>query len=153
MAGWTALTATTGSLAGELLLGAYSLAHPGFESQPYQTFVIYAGYIALATIINLWGSRLLPLVNSAAIIWSLSGAVIVIIVTLATATPNYQNADFVFRTFLNESGWNSEPILFCCFLSLVRDRFTDAAFLIRRCRVDSWIAPGTCSHRDFFRTS
>lgn len=45
VAGWTALTATTGSLAGELLLGAYSLAHPGFEAQPYQTFVIYAGYI------------------------------------------------------------------------------------------------------------
>ncbi|GAA6010600.1 hypothetical protein JCM11491_002990 [Sporobolomyces phaffii] len=107
VAGWTALTATTGSLAGELLLGAYSLAHPGFESQPYQTFVIYVGYICLATAINLWGSRLLPLVNSAAIIWSLSGAVIVIIVTLATATPNYQSADFVFRTYLNESGWNN----------------------------------------------
>ncbi|GAA5952667.1 hypothetical protein JCM3765_002240 [Sporobolomyces pararoseus] len=107
VAGWTALTATTGSLAGELLLGAYSLAHPGFESQPYQTFIIYAGYICLATIINIWGSRLLPLINSAAIIWSLSGAVIVIIVTLATATPKYQSADFVFRTFLNESGWNN----------------------------------------------
>ncbi|GAA5886351.1 hypothetical protein JCM16303_002508 [Sporobolomyces ruberrimus] len=106
VAGWTALTATTGSLAGELLLGAYSLAHPGFESQPYQTFIIYVGYICLATVINLWGSRLLPLVNSAAIIWSLSGAALVVIVTLATATPNYQSADFVFRTFLNESGWN-----------------------------------------------
>ncbi|GAA5850360.1 hypothetical protein JCM5353_004359 [Sporobolomyces roseus] len=107
VAGWTALTATTGSLAGELLLGAYSLAHPGFESQPYQTFIIYAGYICLATIINIYGSRLLPLINSAAIIWSLSGAAIVIIVTLATATPNYQSADFVFRTYLNESGWNN----------------------------------------------
>ncbi|GAA5995675.1 hypothetical protein JCM5350_007799 [Sporobolomyces pararoseus] len=110
VAGWTALTATTGSLAGELLLGAYSLAHPGFESQPYQTFIIYAGYICLATVINIWGSRLLPLVNSAAIIWSLSGAVIVIIVTLATAGANgnnFQSADFVFRTFLNESGWNN----------------------------------------------
>ncbi|GAA5907127.1 uncharacterized protein JCM6883_006148 [Sporobolomyces salmoneus] len=107
VAGWTALTATTGSLAGELLLGAYSLSHPGFEPQPYQTFVIYAGYICLATAINLWGSRLLPHVNSAAIIWSLSGAIVVIVVTLAKKKENFQSADFVFRTFLNESGWNN----------------------------------------------
>ncbi|GAA5939946.1 uncharacterized protein JCM15063_004352 [Sporobolomyces koalae] len=107
IAGWTALVATTGSLAGELILGAYSLAHPGFESQPYQTFIIYISYIILAMFINLFGSRLLPMINSAAIIWSLSGAALVIIVTLATASPNYQSADFVFRTYLNESGWNN----------------------------------------------
>jgi len=44
-AGWIALTATTGSLAGALVLGAYSLAHPGFEEQPYQTFIIFTGFI------------------------------------------------------------------------------------------------------------
>ncbi|GAA6061136.1 hypothetical protein JCM10212_001736 [Sporobolomyces blumeae] len=106
-AGWTALTATTGSLAGELILGAYALANPNFNEQRYQTFIIYIGYIILATFINLYGSRLLPHINSAAIIWSMSGALVAIIVTLATAAPNYQSADFVFRTFLNESGWNN----------------------------------------------
>ena len=26
-------------------MGAYSLAHPGFEEQPYQVFVVYTGFI------------------------------------------------------------------------------------------------------------
>ncbi|BGP41196.1 hypothetical protein JCM10450v2_005235 [Rhodotorula kratochvilovae] len=106
-AGWTALTATTGSLAGSLLLGAYSLAHPGFEEQPYQIFIIFTGFILIAMAINLWGSRLLPLINSSALIWSLSGAATIIIVTLACSSGNYQSGDYVFRTFTNETGFPS----------------------------------------------
>jgi choline transport protein len=37
---------------------------------------------------------------------SLTGAVVIIIVCLATASPNFQSGDFVFRTYINESGWN-----------------------------------------------
>ena len=44
-AGWVTLTATTGSLAGSLLLGAYTLAHPEHESQPYQTVIIFIAFI------------------------------------------------------------------------------------------------------------
>ncbi|GAA6053382.1 hypothetical protein JCM3770_002297 [Rhodotorula araucariae] len=104
-AGWTALTATTGSLAGSLTLGAYSLAHPGFEEQPYQTFIIFSGFILIAMALNLWGSRLLPLINSSALVWSLSGALTIIVVTLACSSGNYQSGDYVFRTFTNETGF------------------------------------------------
>ena len=38
---------------------------------------------------------------------SLTGAVVIIIVCLATASPNFQSGDFVFRTYINESGWNN----------------------------------------------
>ncbi|CEQ42615.1 SPOSA6832_04457 [Sporobolomyces salmonicolor] len=106
-AGWTALVATTGSLAGGLLTGMYALAHPDYEVKDWQIFVIYLGYIIIATIINLYGSRLLPLVNSAAIIWSLVGALVIIITCLACASPNYQTGTFVFGTYLNQSGWNN----------------------------------------------
>ncbi|GAA5948583.1 hypothetical protein JCM21900_005181 [Sporobolomyces salmonicolor] len=106
-AGWTALVATTGSLAGGLLTGMYALAHPDYEVKDWQIFVIYLGYILIATIINLYGSRLLPLVNSAAIIWSLVGALVIIITCLACASPNYQTGTFVFGTYLNQSGWNN----------------------------------------------
>ncbi|GJN89992.1 hypothetical protein Rhopal_002981-T1 [Rhodotorula paludigena] len=105
-AGWTALTATTGSLAGELLIGMWALAHPGFEEQPYQIFVIFTGFIVIATLINIYASRLLPYVNSSAIIWSLTGAATIIIVTLACASPDYQSGNYVFRTYTNTTGWN-----------------------------------------------
>ncbi|BGP33126.1 hypothetical protein JCM10296v2_004915 [Rhodotorula toruloides] len=104
-AGWVTLTATTGSLAAALLLGMYGLSHDEFESQPYQTFVIYTGFIVIATFINIYGSRLLPLINSAAIIWSLAGATVILIVCLATSAPNYQSASYVFGTLINETGF------------------------------------------------
>lgn len=44
-AGWVTLTATTGSLAGSLLLGAYALAHPEYNSESYQTVIVFIGFI------------------------------------------------------------------------------------------------------------
>ncbi|KAG0655478.1 hypothetical protein C6P46_000875 [Rhodotorula mucilaginosa] len=104
-AGWVTLTATTGSLAGSLLLGAYTLAHPEHESQPYQTVIIFIAFILIAVAINMFLPRLLPMINSAALIWSLAGAFTIFIVTLATASPNYQRGAFVFGGWQNETGW------------------------------------------------
>jgi amino acid transporter len=59
-----------------------------------------------AAALNIWGLRLLPLVNKTAIIWSLTGAVVIIITCLATASPNFQSGKFVFGTYINDSGWN-----------------------------------------------
>lgn len=59
-----------------------------------------------ATILNIFGLRLLPLVNKTAIVWSLAGAVVIVITCLATASPNFQSGSFVFGTYINDSGWN-----------------------------------------------
>lgn len=61
----------------------------------------------IATLINIYASRLLPYVNSSAIIWSLTGAATIIVVTLACASPDYQSGNYVFRTYTNTTGWNS----------------------------------------------
>jgi choline transport protein len=37
---------------------------------------------------------------------SLTGAVIIIITCLSTASPEFQSGDFVFREFINTTGWN-----------------------------------------------
>lgn len=68
-AGWWALMATTGSLAGSLLMGAYSLAHPGFEESRYQIYIVYIGYTLISTFLNIYAVRVLPHLNKAAIIW------------------------------------------------------------------------------------
>ena len=107
MAGWWALTATAGSLAGSLITGAYALKHPEYETQRYQTFVIYVGYTILACILNIYGLRLLPLLNKAAITWSLAGAATIAIVCLACKSGDYQPASFVFGEYINETGWNN----------------------------------------------
>lgn len=38
---------------------------------------------------------------------SLTGAVVIIITCLSTASPNFQSGDFVFRRYINETGWNN----------------------------------------------
>ncbi|GAA5848890.1 hypothetical protein JCM8547_006381 [Rhodosporidiobolus lusitaniae] len=108
-AGWTTLTATTGSLGASLILGAYALAHDSFEEQAYQIFVIFTGFMVLAAIINVYLPRLLPLINSAALTWSLAGAFIIVIVTLSCSGArgnDFQSAKFVFGTYINGTGWN-----------------------------------------------
>lgn len=48
---------------------------------------------------------LLPIITKSAFIWSITGFVIISITLLACASPNYSSADFVFREFINETGW------------------------------------------------
>lgn len=57
-------------------------------------------------VLNIWGVRLLPLINKAAITWSLAGAGTICIVCLACASGNYQPGSFVFGKYINETGWN-----------------------------------------------
>lgn len=68
-AGWIALVATAGSLAGGLITGAIALAHPDYEIKRWLIFVIYIAYMLYAAALNIFGLRLLPVVNKTAIIW------------------------------------------------------------------------------------
>jgi len=56
-------------------------------------------------VLNAFANRLLPLVNKAAFLWSILGFVVICITVLVTSRSNYSSADFVFRDFVNETGW------------------------------------------------
>lgn len=107
VAGWWALTGTTGSLAGQLITGAWAISRPDYEIARYQIYVVYLGYIAIACLLNTYGSRLLPSLNQAAIIWSLAGAAVIAVTCLACSSGDYQPASFVFGEYINETGWNN----------------------------------------------
>jgi choline transport protein len=103
--GWMALTATAGLLGSQLIVGIIALYDSNYSSQPWQQFLIYIGYNLVAAIINAFGNSALPYINKTAITWSLIGFVVISITVLACASPNYNSGDFVFREFLNETGW------------------------------------------------
>ncbi|WVQ75176.1 hypothetical protein IAR50_004786 [Cryptococcus sp. DSM 104548] len=103
--GWVALAATAGSLAGQLITGVIALLHSNYESERWHIFLIYIAYTLGACFLNIFGLRLLPGINQTAIFWSLNGAVVIIIVCLATAAPNFQSGKFVFTEFINTTGW------------------------------------------------
>lgn len=99
--------ATTGSLAGALIMGAYSLTHAGFEEQRWQIYVVYIGYTCIATALNIWGIKILPFLNKSAISWSLLGAAVIAITCLACSSGDYSSPEFVFTEYINETGWNN----------------------------------------------
>ena len=103
--GWVALVATGGLLGSQIVIGIISLENPNYSSQRWQQFLIYVGYTLFAFVVNAVGGKLLPYFNKAAFIWSVSGFAIICIAVLGTSSPNYASADFVFRQFINETGW------------------------------------------------
>lgn len=76
-----------------------------YVAEPWHQFLIYIFYNVIAFIINAFATDFLPHITKAAFIWSISGFAIICIALLACASPNYNNGDFVFRLFLNTTGW------------------------------------------------
>lgn len=103
--GWIALVASGGLLGSQLILGVISLYDPSYAPQRWHQFLIYIGYNFVAFLINAFMNHLLPYVNKAAITWSIAGFAIICITVLSCASPNYSTGDFVFREFINETGW------------------------------------------------
>lgn len=104
-AGWVALTATGGLLGSQLIVGIISFMVPSYSPQRWHQFLIYIGYNVFAFLMNAFGSVILPLFTKAAFIWSIAGFAIICITLLACASPNYQSGSFVYREFLNQTGW------------------------------------------------
>jgi len=96
VAGWVCLTATTSSLAGTLIVGAIALMHPDYEEKAWHVFLIYVGFAILGWLVNVFGASLLDPINRAALFWSLAGVAVIMITTLACASPSFQSGDFVF---------------------------------------------------------
>jgi len=103
--GWMALVATGGLLGSQLTIGIIALYISDYTPQPWQQFLIYLAYVAVAALLNAFGNSILPHVNKAAITWSLGGFAIISITVLACASPNYNSSEVVFRQFTNSTGW------------------------------------------------
>ncbi|KAI8628384.1 amino acid permease [Xylariaceae sp. FL1651] len=105
VSGWVALTATGGLLGSTFILNIAELLHPNYEPATWHQFLIYVTFAIIALVINSFATRLLPLLNKAAFIWSLAGFVIISITVLACSSPTYQSGEFVYGKFINEVGW------------------------------------------------
>lgn len=103
--GWMALTATGGLLGSQIIIGIIAIYDTAYVAQRWHQFLIYIGYNIFAMLLNAFGNSILPLVNKTAIIWSIAGFVVISITVLACASPDYSSGDFVYRSFINETGW------------------------------------------------
>lgn len=105
VAGWVALSATGPLLGSSFVVDTIAFMHPTYELKAWHQFLIYLAFTLIALLLNTFATRLLPLFNKAAFLWSMAGFVLISITVLACAAPNFQSGHFVYGEFINEVGW------------------------------------------------
>lgn len=143
-AGWVSLVSTASSLGADFVVGIISLWHSSYEPARYHVFLVYLGFTIGALFLNIFAVRLLPLIDRTALMWSIGGAVVVMITILSTAAPDYQPASFTFGNFTNETGW---PAGFAFILGLLQSTFGLTGFDGISHIVDEMPSPGRYAPR------
>ncbi|NEA55330.1 amino acid permease [Streptomyces sp. SID13666] len=109
--GWLNLLGLLGAIAGidygaALFAGAFANLQWGFAPTPAKTMVIYLVILAVHATLNLFGVRLVTVLNSISVWWHLGG-VGVIAGALTLVPAHHQSPHFVFTSFVNTTGWTS----------------------------------------------
>lgn len=109
--GWFNLLGLLGGIAGidygaAAFTGALLNLQFGFTPTPGRILVIFAVILLLHAALNLFGVRLVSILNSVSVWWHLGG-VAVIVGVLAVVPSHHQSAGFVFGHFANGTGWTS----------------------------------------------
>jgi amino acid transporter len=109
--GWLNLLGLLGAIAGidygaALFTGAFANLQWGFTPTPGRTMLIFCAVLLLHAVLNLFGVRLVSLLNSVSVWWHLAG-VAVIVGALAIVPDHHRSASFVFTKFVDETGWHN----------------------------------------------
>lgn len=126
--GWLNLLGLLGAIAGidygcALFAGAFARLQWGFEPTPGSLMVIYVCVLALHAVLNLFGVRLVGILNSVSVWWHLAGVALIVGV-LWLVPSHHQPVSFVFTAFVNETGWHSTPYVALIGLLLAQYTFS-----------------------------
>ncbi len=109
--GWLNLLGLLGAIAGidygcALFTGAFMNLQWGFDPTPGSTMIIFMCILLLHATLNLFGVRLVSVLNSVSVWWHLAG-VAIIVGALTIVPSDHQSPEFVFTEFVNGTGWDS----------------------------------------------
>ncbi|MET7620149.1 amino acid permease [Streptomyces sp. NPDC005408] len=109
--GWLNLLGLLGAIAGidygcALFTGALLNLQWGFNPTPGSTMLIFMCILLVHAVLNLFGVRLVSVLNSISVWWHLGG-VAVIVGALAIVPSHHQSPEFVFTKFVNDTGWDN----------------------------------------------
>ncbi|MEU9304703.1 amino acid permease [Streptomyces sp. NPDC048269] len=107
--GWLNLLGLLGAIAGidygaALFTGAFLNLRFGFVPTSGSTFLIFLAILLLHALLNLFGVRLVSVLNSVSVWWHLGG-VALIVGALAFVPDHHRSPSFVFTEFVNDTGW------------------------------------------------
>jgi len=128
--GWLNLLGLLGAIAGidygcALFAGAFMNLQWGVEPTPGKIMLVFLCVLALHLTLNLFGVRLVSILNSISVWWHAAG-VLVIVGALAVVPSRHQSVEFVFGEFVNNTGWSS-PV-YVVFLGLLLAQYTFSGY-------------------------
>ncbi|MER6025668.1 amino acid permease [Streptomyces sp. NPDC001851] len=128
--GWLNLLGLLGAIAGidygaALFTGAFANLQWGFTPTPGRTMLIFCAILLLHAVLNLFGVRLVSLLNSVSVWWHLAG-VALIVGALAIVPGHHRSASFVFTKFANETGWHNP--LYVAAIGLLLAQYTFSGY-------------------------
>jgi amino acid permease (GABA permease) len=93
----------------------------GFAATPAHTILIFGLVLVLHGLLNTFGVKLVSLLNDVSVWWHIVG-VLVIVGALVFVPSEHQSAEYVFTTFVNNTGWTSP--LYVGLLGLLLAQYT-----------------------------
>lgn len=123
-------TASTNLVYSSNFIALIALYRPNLVVQPWMTFVAYQGFNVITSGIVMFGNKWMPAINkfscwynflsfcsspadmSDGTVCYLQLAWFAILVTVAATAPKHNDTEFVFRTWINETGWKNNVVCF-----------------------------------------
>lgn len=109
--GWIFTTASTNLIYAENFMALIALYHPNMTIQTWETFVAYQILNLLTAGVVVFGNKIIPALNRFSLFYLQIGW-FVVMVTVVACAPKHQDAKFVFRTWINTTGWENQAICF-----------------------------------------
>jgi hypothetical protein len=81
------------------------------EIQAWQTFIVYQGLNLLTAGVVMFGNKIIPALNKFSLFYLQIGW-LVVLVTVVACAPTHRDSEFVFRTWINKTGWQNNGITF-----------------------------------------
>ena len=103
--GWWANTASGVYFASTVLQGLLVLNYDGYDFHRWHGTLIMFAALVVCVLVNSFGARILPKLEGLILILHTAGF-LAILIPLVYLAP-HKNAEFVFATFTNTSGWKS----------------------------------------------
>ncbi|MER7755106.1 amino acid permease [Kitasatospora sp. NPDC097643] len=102
-------------------VNAFLTLRYGFEASPAHTVEIFAVILLLHGLLNIFGVRLVAVLNSVSVWWHLVG-VAVIVGALVVVPERHASASFVFTEFVNQTGFQNQ--FYVALLGLLMAQYT-----------------------------
>ncbi|CVL08734.1 related to choline transporter Hnm1 [Fusarium mangiferae] len=109
--GWIFTTASTNIIYAQILMALVALYISDLEIKAWQTFIVYQGLNLLTAAVVMFGNKIIPALNKFSLFYLQIGW-LVVLVTVVACAPTHRDPEFVFRTWINTTGWNNNAICF-----------------------------------------